>query len=197
MMRRIALLMTVCAIGGSLAVPLAAETAVDVPVAATSSCIDDPAASQLCFALTNSDAMIGVETSGGRGNHPYYILMRHGDAWSISARSTRRVLTEGDVQDWSTRETREISRPVDASAAQSIIAMLTADNLAAFDATTLYPAGSICTDGSILTVAANLETVAGEWQRHSCHSQTKLDELAAALRELAISVDPALARLES
>lgn len=141
--------------------------------------------------------MIGVETRGGRATQPYYILMRHGDAWSISARSTRRELAEGDVQDWSTRETREVSRPVDARAAQGIIAMLTADNLAALDSTPLYPAGSICTDGSVLTVAANLGTIAGEWQRHSCHGQTKLDEVATALRELAISVDPALARLAS
>ncbi|NCP14037.1 MAG: hypothetical protein GW858_07725 [Sphingomonadales bacterium] len=144
----------------------------------------------------NSDAMIGVETRGGRATQPYYILMSHGDAWSINARSTRRELAEGYLQDWSTRETREISRPVDARAAHRIVAMLTADNLAALDATPFYPAGSICTDGSVLTVAANLDTIAGEWERHSCHGPTKLDEVAAALRELAISVDPALARLD-
>lgn len=195
-MMRFVQLAIACSMIAAPALPLAAANEAPAPRTAAASCSHDAAGSELCFALLNSDAMIGVGISGGRTIHPYYILIRHDDAWSISARSTRRTVAEDGLPDWETLETRTISRPVDARAAHALIAMLTPDIRSRLDATPFYPEGSICLDGGALTVMSNLPGIAGEWRRHSCHSSTPLDDIAAALRSLAISVDPALARFE-
>lgn len=161
------------------------------------SCTDHTSFSYLCFSLINSDAMLGAENTGPPHTPlPYYILTRHGEAWSISVRSVGQGRAEDQDEDWTTLETRQISRPVDLAAAREIIAMLQPPFVDALDATTPYPGDMICLDGSVLTVMANLPGVSGKWQKHSCNENTKLDEVEQALRNLALKVDPTLARFE-